>query len=480
MLFLELPFDILPHILGQLCDSKDWNSCTLVSRVFNRVATPLLYRTLHPRICLRLAPADGMISQTQPIVHHPSTTLLKRPELALYVRHVTEFDSVHRNNYENLTENALRALSLCKHLQSFSWIDQSSTADSSLLALLAVVRVHPLREICIKTHRNISDQVWAKLITFSGICRISIWCMEGPPRVLQGWAESLSTTLTHLELGRCSGVPSTILISVLSQLPRLEDLCLKGAHANAIPTILTYLVNLQSLDTEFLGTYRSRFGIASYEASSRSSFPILRSLTVRARSIDSSGLQKLWGWIGDLLPLPGLETFNLYAFTVNTGYTSIPRIFILDFVHVHGPTLKHFMVGDAHLTLSDIECICSLIPNLETVTCSVAISDIKSVIDVVTPAKKLRTLKVNVHWVTRDKVQDVFSERDVMDMMLRSKDSQLRVIAIGPTQYTVRFLAFPFSKNINDPFQGRWVLDDADGCDGNRVKFHVVSDFAKD
>ena len=41
----------------------------------------------------------------------------------------------------------------------------------------------------------------ATLNTFTGLHKIAIWCMEGPPRVLQGWADRLGSTLTELELG---------------------------------------------------------------------------------------------------------------------------------------------------------------------------------------------------------------------------------------------------------------------------------------
>lgn len=70
-----------------------------------------------------------------------------------------------------------------------------------LLSFLAVVRPHPLREITIRTHSDLGETVWSELITLTGLRKISIWCMEGPPRVLQGWSESLGDSLTHLELG---------------------------------------------------------------------------------------------------------------------------------------------------------------------------------------------------------------------------------------------------------------------------------------
>ena len=112
--------------------------------------------------------------------------------------------AVHRTllpRYPSITQDALKALALCKNLVSMKWIDDIPVTGPVLLSFLAVVRLHPLREITIRTHSDLGEQVWSQLITLTGLRKISIWCMEGPPRVLQGWSESLGDTLTHLELG---------------------------------------------------------------------------------------------------------------------------------------------------------------------------------------------------------------------------------------------------------------------------------------
>lgn len=53
-------------------------------------------------------------------------------------------------------------------------------------------------------------------------------------------------------------------------------------------------------------------------------------------------------------------------------------MFIIDLARVHGETLKCFVVGEAQFTLNDIECLCSMLPNLETLVCSVTRADIVS------------------------------------------------------------------------------------------------------
>lgn len=95
------------------------------------------------------------------------------------------------------------ALGLCTKLTSFAWIDDSLTTDDTLLSLIEVIRKHKhsLRELTIRSHSDLGTEVWTQLNSLTGLRSISLWCMEGPPRVLQGWSEPLGSTLTHLELG---------------------------------------------------------------------------------------------------------------------------------------------------------------------------------------------------------------------------------------------------------------------------------------
>ncbi|KAF8875032.1 hypothetical protein BD779DRAFT_1613471 [Infundibulicybe gibba] len=439
----NLPFDILPPILVQLGDRRDWHACALVSKVFNRVATPLLYRTLDSRI----------ISKS--LLFHPSSTLIQKPELARHVRHVTETGAVHRGllpRFPRITHDALAALALCTSLHSMTWIDDFSTTDSTLLSFLAVLSKLPLRELTIRTHSDLGETVWSQLTTLTGLHKISIWCMEGPPRVLQGWSEKLGSTLTHLELGRCAGVPPTILITVLAHLPLLKDLRLKGAPASSIPTILAFLPNLfrWTRITCLLG----HLVLA----------PALRRLTVRTSSMDTLGPQKLWGWIQDLTPKPGLEEFKLHAFTINMGHTSVPRMFILDMAMVHGATLKHFMVGEAQLTLGDVECLCIKFRKLETIVCSIASPDVGSIANAIKDAENLRTLKLQVQWIPKKEGGSQFTLEHAREMMMASRkdgeQSKLRVIGVGFVLYT-----------------GRWVL--REGIRENMV-FEVMEDVAED
>ena len=66
--FQDLPFDVLPPVLAQLSDSRDWHACALVNKSFCRVATPLLYRTLDSRIISKACPHPSSC----PLINTPS------------------------------------------------------------------------------------------------------------------------------------------------------------------------------------------------------------------------------------------------------------------------------------------------------------------------------------------------------------------------------------------------------------------------
>jgi len=298
--------------------------------------------------------------------------------------------------------------------------------------------------------------------------------VEGPPRVLQGWSDKLGGTLTHLELGRCAGVPPTILVSVLSQVPLLRELRLRGAPSAAIPALLTYLPNLIMLDTEFLGSGIYRL--------SNMPLPHLLNLTVRTSSMDVMGPNKLWFWIRQLLPYPSLESFTLNAFSVQ-GHTMVPRRFIMDLASIHKTTLKEFMVNMTQLTLDDIEYLCMMFPGLEHLSCSVASPHVNAIKQAIENARNLRSLRLHVVWIpdnapptawapdpevdswklwnAKKLVGDKFTVAEAMDIML-SNNSRIRLIGIGADVYT-----------------GHWVLKPmADGT--TKLVFEVLRSIDRD
>jgi hypothetical protein len=103
----------------------------------------------------------------------------------------------------SITEAVLKALCLCDNLYSFTWIDDTSVSPAAFLSFLEVLRGLPLRAITLRTFSNLGEDAWTLLNTFANLQKVAIWCMNGPPCVLQGWAPLLGSTLTELELGVC-------------------------------------------------------------------------------------------------------------------------------------------------------------------------------------------------------------------------------------------------------------------------------------
>ncbi|KAH9896408.1 uncharacterized protein BXZ73DRAFT_95219 [Epithele typhae] len=420
-----LPLDVLPLILEHLADRRDLCTCAQLSKVFHYAATPLLYRTLDVRITT-----------------HKGLVKLQKPEYAKHVRHVSETGS-------------LKALRMYVNLEGFTWsgdMAEGSSGEREFMSYLDILRELPVRELVMRTFYGLSDDVWEALHAFTGLHKVSIWCMEGKPRILQGWSEKLGESLTHLELGRCSGVPASILITVLAHLPRLRALRLKGASSAAILEILTFLPHLHSLDTEY-------FGAAALSRYDDIPAARLRDLTVRTSTVDPQGLQQLWTWIRRLTPAPSLESFTLNAFST-AGEQFIPRGFLLDMATIHKDTLKHFTADSTQMSLADVECLCTLFPALETLSCSTIWSPEGTPYEaVVAKANNLRTLRFYQSKWRRGESDAIITS--VRNMMLR-ESSVLRLIGIGNLIYI-----------------GRWVCKtDEDGT--NRVEFDIVSGVMQD
>ena len=100
-----------------------------------------------------------------------------------------------------IIENIKAALRLCTNLVSFDYIDDTDTPILNFLPILRILITLPLKELVIRTHHDLGEDAWALLNKIKGIRRLSVWSLNsGPPRVLRGWADELSSTLTRLEL----------------------------------------------------------------------------------------------------------------------------------------------------------------------------------------------------------------------------------------------------------------------------------------
>jgi hypothetical protein len=103
--------------------------------------------------------------------------------------------------YPAVTGAVLKALFLCENLYSFTWVDDTSALPTVFLSFLKILRDLPLRALTLRTKSDLGEDAWAFLNTIPNLQKMAIWCGDGPPRVLQGWAPLLGSTLTELELG---------------------------------------------------------------------------------------------------------------------------------------------------------------------------------------------------------------------------------------------------------------------------------------
>lgn len=291
--------------------------------------------------------------------------------------------------------------------------------------------------------------------------------MHGPPRVLQGWAPRLGSTLTELDLGRCAGVPATVLVAVLSQLPHLRDLRLKGAPSSAIPDILTSLPALVALDTEYLRQGWLR------PLGHDTPLPLLEQLTVRTSSVDLQGPVQLWGWLRALTPHPSLESFTLYAFST-AGQMSIPRGFLLSLAHRHADTLRRILLNMTQLTLADVQCVCELFPQLEELSCAVASRDAESIGHAVEKAHNLCSLKLHVYWIPTSHDAENESPSSHMDAYMHSPNSPTARFGLADAEAIMRrpgsrLRTVSIGLHL---FQGSWVQKR--GPDGTEVLYFEV------
>ncbi|PSR73361.1 hypothetical protein PHLCEN_2v10796, partial [Hermanssonia centrifuga] len=357
---------------------------------------------------------------------HPSRTLLQKPWYTRYVRHVRETASVGAFD-PSLLSDCRTALRMCTNIKSFTWMDDGhdDRHDTELIAYLDILQELRVQELIIRTSSGINAVVWDRLTEIDGLCKVAIWCLNGQPRVLQGWSEKLGSSLTHLELGvSCLSRQHP---HFLSQLPLLKALRLKGAPSSSIPELLAVLPNLVVLDTEYFGTGNTRFNEEPVAS--------LRELTVRTSSVDILGPQMLWPWIQKLIPRPSLETLTLNTFSTS-GDMTMPRRFLLDLAGTHRLTLKHFIIDTVQLTMEELELLCTAFPALESISCSIAWCDNPDHLgDVIADAHRLRRLKLQVNWL-RGPGWVPFGSEHARKWMLRD-NSRLRDVTIGRDMFEV-------------------------------------------
>jgi hypothetical protein len=376
----------------------------------------------------------------------------------------------------------LQILPLCTRLEKFVWSGSREIADPAHLhSLLHALRPNTsLRSLTIRTTGSLPDPVYATLTRFTGLTSVSLWVMEGQPRYMQSWTQPLAATLVELKLGRCSGVPATLLVGTLAPLTRLHTLHVRGIPSPAVPRILARLPSLRILDTDYVpGMMR---GI---DKSLR--LPRLQRLSVTASSMDVEGPMHLWDWIAALLPSTnpersddarelGLEAFSLSAFAMQ-GRLTMPARFLMFLHREHRHSLRKVLLGETQLSLQSLKLLCSDITFLEEVGCALAAATAAEIAIALAAASHLREAWLHVSWLYTGaamhsdredhtpfltqpaspepicghlqtcacqinrkfvKEQDRFDATAARQMMMKDENSGLRLIAVNDAVYTVR------------------------------------------
>ena len=146
-------------------------------------------------------------------ISHPCETILDKPSLGKHVKRLTESGSLHRSD-PYLTRTTLLILPHLTSLTCFKWIDDSASPETNEILLSILVGMKeaglPVREVVLQTHGDLEWGVWKELLRgMSGLEKVAIWCMEGPPKGIFSTDEKeegeerlrIGDTLMHLELG---------------------------------------------------------------------------------------------------------------------------------------------------------------------------------------------------------------------------------------------------------------------------------------
>jgi hypothetical protein len=301
----------------------------------------------------------------------------------------------------------LAALPLCTRLRAFVWSGSKDTFVSAhLLSILSALRSHAsLTSLAVRTTGILTEPCYDALKRFTALESVSLWALDGPPRYMQGWAGALAGSLRSLDLGRCAGVPGTLLVSALAPLRRLRALRVRGVMSSALPRLLARLPGLTALDTDYVA--------GALPPPGAEDMPALRHLTVRASSIDVDGPVNLWEWIMRLLAprradrdreadgagAPGgLESFTLSAFALS-GAMAAPHALLAFLVRHHARTLRRFVAGETRLERAGLRLLAGACGALAELGCALAVADANQIADALAPARSLVRAALRVHWL---------------------------------------------------------------------------------
>ncbi|TCD69405.1 hypothetical protein EIP91_007752 [Steccherinum ochraceum] len=354
----------------------------------------------------------------------PQNVLLQKPTYAAYVHHFILIGGLGDIELD-IAQISRQALRLCTNLRSFSWVyaEHDLRSSSELTHDLDILRsLGRLKHLVIRTAAGINEEAWTKLTQLPGLQSIELWSARTHTPLFPGWSAKLRESLVSLELG--SSFRRDMQLAVLSELPKLKHLRVRGLSNAFIIKILEVLPNLESLYTEYL--------IASHGRNHPPFKTSLKHLTVATCIPNQAFAEPLWEWILQVLPRPSLETLHIQTVSPIT----VPRKFLRDLTKIHHDTLQEVNVGRMEMTADDIAYLCTTCPNLQSVSCSLdgTVDDLDAVVG--------RALNVSSLHVTFRRELVFVREREGVrpeqprEWMLRQK-SKLRALQINEVIYEV-------------------------------------------
>jgi len=106
----------------------------------------------------------------------------------------------------------------------------------------------------------------------------------------------------------------------------------------------------------------------------------------------------------------------------------------------HRLPLKRFLAGGYYISLENIHWLFSEFLNLESLECSLTSSNVASILEALSDARSLRSLKLWVSWLSTTQ-NKAFTSCDAFQMMSRDENSKLRSITINDTLYNGEWVA---------------------------------------
>ncbi|KAJ7136668.1 hypothetical protein C8R44DRAFT_608018 [Mycena epipterygia] len=381
MEFLDLPLELLPHILSQLPKPQHIAAACRVNRVFHQFGIPRLYER---------ASIYSWHKHAKAKVVSLFTTLARYPHLAKHVLRLEIRDFPKSVGAADLDELVVAGLKNCVRLQACTW-----TRDGALnSAILAVLRsAESLAELEINGHSD-GHYDASILASFPPLQRISL-IMPSADVVAQlpSWMARTSPTLRSLTL-ICKMSPlvtDSVLASLAPHLTHLEQFSITGcprvSHLGIHAVLTQNTAGLRALALEGLS---AKFNIAQLAAWTASDATLTR-LTSFTLSIPNDT------WLASvptLLARAPLEIFQLYA-TSSVRPTPATDAFWRALVSAHGARLTRVSVHRMRVALPVIADLCTRCPALRELFVVVDPASLGELADCLACARALTAVHVN-------------------------------------------------------------------------------------